>query len=881
MDERDRQALEILRDALDTDPAARDAFVASRCGGDTTLRAQVAALLNRIGDADQGDAEDLTDAPRETHDALIGTMLGTFRIAERIGRGGMGVVYRAVREGADFSQDVAIKLIRRGFDFDDVEARFLRERRILARLSHANLARFIDGGVAPDGRPWFALEFVRGAAITQWCDARQLDVRARVALFLEVCAAVQHAHTQLVVHRDLKPGNVLVDAAGTPRLLDFGVAGLLAGDEGTAAAPTTISQRRAMTPEYAAPEQLEGQDAGVAGDVYALGVILYELVSGVLPQVFDRRDLAAITQRVRDTPAQALAAAIARAPASTDASDAVERRLLARRVGIGAYRRLVRGDLSRIIEKALAKEPARRYATVEAFARDLSLWLGGDPVRVSGNGALYRLGKFVARNRVAVGLGATALVVIGALAVFHVSSLSTQLAATEAQRSRAQASLDFLQRLLASPDPQTEFGPQTNLGDFLASAYATVKASGDVDADVRNEIGVTIAASLRGIERYDEALALANQIVATPATSAAGWRNHVAARSEIGQIQTLQGKYEEGLKTLDAAADTAAANGVGDPLVMATLLSTQAVAHNHLAQWDESIALSDRAIEVAEPIREHDPAFYANLLGFASIPRAYPRKDLPAAEALLRRSLAFQESHGLAGSGLYPNTKGELAQALIDQGRFEDAEPMLLEVVAQMRQRYGENNRETSFKLSNLALLYLRWNRMDDARRWRDKATRSMETALGATHPFLALNWIQSADVAFYAGDAARAAADARKGATLADEQDRDEFTARAELYEAHARCLQRDAAAVDYLGQRLAALHDEFGVRVFDVRLAAAGCFNRLGRRDEALAAIEPFAAQLATGAHIARTDYLAPAIDRIRSAAGASAPPSTGPAQ
>ena len=312
-----KQALTILRDALDVaNGEERDAFVRERCGADAALAARVASMLRGAGEADEGTAEESASA-----DPLVGTLLGPFRVGERVGRGGMGVVHRGVREGEDFAQEVALKVIRRGFDFDDVHARFLRERRILARLDHPHLARFIDGGVAPDGRPWFALEFVRGEPITRWCDEHGLDIRARVRVFLDVCAAVQYAHTQLVVHRDLKPANILVDNDGRVKLLDFGIAKLVGNDDEAGEFPTTIGPRHALTPEYAAPEQFAGGSAGVATDVYCLGVILYELLTGVLPYEIDRTDLAAAERIVRETPPQAPLAALARASGAANGAD--------------------------------------------------------------------------------------------------------------------------------------------------------------------------------------------------------------------------------------------------------------------------------------------------------------------------------------------------------------------------------------------------------------------------------------------------------------------------------------------------------------------------------------------------------------------------------
>ncbi|MEO7433386.1 MAG: protein kinase [Dokdonella sp.] len=502
----DSAALLIVRDALDLDTdAERERLVAARCTDQPELRERVRTLLARIAVEDGADATVIDPV-----DALIGERLGAFRVVEAIGRGGMGVVYRGERDGDDFAQVVAIKLIRRGFDFDDVHARFLRERRILARLSHPNLARFIDGGRDGDGRPWFALEFVDGAPITRWCDAHRLGVRERVRLLIEAADAVQYAHTQLVVHRDLKPGNVLVDSAGVVRLLDFGVAGLLAGDSAADSLPSTISQRHAITPEYAAPEQFGGDDVGVAADVYALGVILHELVSGSLPYALDRRDAAAAERIVRQTPPQMLSNAVRD-------DDAGRKQLALLGVSLQGYRSDVRGDLSRIAEKALAKEPARRYATVQAFAEDLARWLAGDPVRVSGNSVRYRLGKFVLRNRLLLaiaGVGVLAIVIGIAATVWQARKATRAAADATAQATRATAARDFLASLLGKASPEEQGSATTTVREVLDRARQRIAGELVAQPGLRVEMSTLIGRTYNDLAQYDDALPLLADAVA-------------------------------------------------------------------------------------------------------------------------------------------------------------------------------------------------------------------------------------------------------------------------------------------------------------------------------------------------------------------------------
>ena len=621
-------ALKIVRDALDTDPGFRDEYLSMRCGADTELRGRVDGMLQRIADGDAaGESADLewTERSRDaaSGDALVGELLGQFRVVERIGRGGMGIVYRAQRESADFAQEVAIKLIRRGYDFDDVHARFLRERRILARLSHPNLARFIDGGVTGEGRPWFALEFVDGQPITAWCDSKRLSIAARVTLFLDVCAAVQYAHTQLVVHRDLKPGNVLIDPNGTVRLLDFGVAGLLASDPDDASRPSTIGIRSAFTPEYAAPEQFTGEAVGVSSDVFALGVILYELLSGVLPSPLSRHDMAEAERTVCDTPPQALATAILRAPAGpTDAptssvrTPSVDARLVARGQTLRGYRNLVRGDLSRILETALAKEPARRYATVDAYAVDLDRWLRGLPVQVSGNSSRYRFVKFVARNRLLVVMSTIVLVALTAgIAGTVWQARKAVFAANVAQENaqRATAARDFLASMLSAASPESDGGKDTTVRDVLDQASKRITTELATQPELRIAMSTIIGKTYIDISAFENAIEILKQAVAVadldPSISIAARGN---AHAEYATALISRNATKEAESEARVAIDLLRTQTVDE--AMFTALDALATALYLQGRFDEALDVQREAMQTTLTLHGAEGNEYADSL---------------------------------------------------------------------------------------------------------------------------------------------------------------------------------------------------------------------------------------------------------------------------
>jgi serine/threonine protein kinase/tetratricopeptide (TPR) repeat protein len=371
--------------------------------------------------------------------------LGPYRLIAELGHGGMGTVYLGVRDDDAFQKRVAIKVLKRGMDTDSIVRRFRHERQILASLEHPYIAGLLDGGSTPDGRPYFAMEFVEGQPIVEYCDTHRLDTAARLKLFRQVCTAVQYAHQNLIIHRDIKPANVLVAADGTPKLLDFGIAKLLNPElAGQTFAPTAPGLQL-MTPEYASPEQVRGDAVTTATDVYSLGVLLYELLAGRLPYRLTSRAPADIVRIVCESePVRPSTAVTSIDP--DPAGDAVtrldsrhmsaaaskpDRKVI---VDINRLRRQLTGDLDNIILKALSKEPQRRYASVDQFSEDLRRHLGGLPVSARVDTWGYRTTKFVRRNRTVV----AAVAVTFAVLVAGIIGTTWQARAARAERTRAE-----------------------------------------------------------------------------------------------------------------------------------------------------------------------------------------------------------------------------------------------------------------------------------------------------------------------------------------------------------------------------------------------------------------------------------------------------------
>lgn len=401
--ERWQKIKELLEACLERAATEREAWLEAACCGDAELYREVRSLAESYeasGDLLEEPALGNGEGPEQQE----GRRVGPYRILREIGEGGMARVYLGVRADDASRRKVAIKVIKRGMDYEFILRRFRNERQILASLDHPNIARLLDGGTTGDGVPYFVMEYIDGPAIDRYCDERRLTIRERLELFRTVCAAVERAHRQGIVHRDIKPGNILVSADGTPKLLDFGIAKVM-DPEGWTAADRTLTVQRLMTPEYASPEQVRGTAVSEATDVYSLGVLLYELLTGHRPYRLRSRAPHEMAQAICEVEPEKPSTAVKRVEEITRPQTGTREMVTPAQVGEARgmapekLRRSLEGDLDNIVLMAMRKEPERRYRSAAELAEDLGRYLEGRPVRARRDTLVYRTEKFLQRHR--------------------------------------------------------------------------------------------------------------------------------------------------------------------------------------------------------------------------------------------------------------------------------------------------------------------------------------------------------------------------------------------------------------------------------------------------------------------------------------------------
>jgi serine/threonine-protein kinase len=418
----------LLDEALELEEGQKTAWLQNISAARPEVANALQALLARISSLDKHGFLEANAVAELSREPLVGASVGAYTLQSQLGRGGMGSVWLARRNDGHFEGEVAIKILKTGPLSRTGEERFRREGRVLAKVAHPRIARILDAGVS-DGQQYLVLEYVRGVAIDSYCEEQQLSVDARIRLFLDVLAAVGHTHANLIVHRDIKPSNILVTEEGAVKLLDFGIAKLLHDDVQFVSAQGTHDLTRALTPQYAAPEQVLNLPITVATDVYSLGVLLYSLLSGQHPTATKNASTQHYLRSLVEVEPTRL----------SDAAPSVK------------LQRAFRGDLDNIVSKALKKDPKERYASVREFAEDLQRYLANEPVLARPDSTSYRVRKFIARHRLPVAIGAiafAAVVATGVLAVFEGQRAEAERDRALALSSRAEAVANFLYVLI-------------------------------------------------------------------------------------------------------------------------------------------------------------------------------------------------------------------------------------------------------------------------------------------------------------------------------------------------------------------------------------------------------------------------------------------------
>ena len=670
----------LFEHALDRPEADRAAFLLREAPDDPDLRAEVEALL-----AAQPDAEGFfSEAARQlAPDALApGSTVGPYRITGALGEGGMGVVYRAERADGTFEREVALKVLRAGDP-----RRFLSERQILARLDHPNIARLYDGGIAPDGRPYFALELVNGLPITEYAARHQLGVEARLALFAKVCAAVQYAHSQLVVHRDIKPSNVLVTPEGTPMLLDFGVAKMVADTEAT----LTLTGVAPLTPAYAAPEQVRGEAVTTATDVYTLGVLLYELLTGRRPYRLQDRARAAMERAILETEPTRPSAAVHEPTEESDTvSLAASPPQLARRL---------QGDLDQIVLKALRKTPVERYGSAEAFGRDLRRHLDGLPIEARPASAVYRVRRFVRRHRAGVVASALGLLLLAGWAI--TATVQTQRIAAE--RDRAEALNDVLVRLFESPDPTAGGDRELTVSSLLASSTDRLRRDLADQPALQAELLSVVASSYLGLGNHGAADSVAALAADAANALAPGAHARTLARSWYAWTRTYHGDYETSERIYRELLQEASAEDRPD------VLNDFGIVLGEMGQTAEARALLRDAIRQFRQLVRRDPARRRDLASaLDNLASSFGTEQTPA---LLDSAWVLQQEAVGIKTDVYGEDHPQVAEALSElaglaatRGARARADSLYARSVSILEPAYGTHHPTLATVLNNWAL---------------------------------------------------------------------------------------------------------------------------------------------------------------------------------
>ncbi len=720
MTERWDRLQQIFLEAAELAPERRAAYLRETCGDDAALRARIERMLAHDDDTAALLALPLAAGSDPPGTARAGERIGAYEIERQLGYGGMGDVYLASRADEHYRKRVAIKVLRQDRANPELSRRFRAERHILAALVHPHIASLVDAGATPEGLPYLVMEYVDGQPIVAYCNERRLSVGQRLELFLKVCDAVQHAHRNLVVHRDIKPSNILVTPEGQPKLLDFGIAKLLEASPLACEAPETRTGLRLLTPEYASPEQLRGDPISTAADVYSLGVLLYELLTGTSPYVFVGRSAVEIERVVCETDPPR--------PSS----------VISHQTGASAreLRSKLSGDLDNIVLIALRKNPSERYVSVDRLAADIRCHLQGLPVSATAPTWSYRSRKFIRRHRFGTATSAIFVILVAGFAALN--QVHARRAANE--RDTAREVTTFLLDVFKVSDPNEARGSHLTAREVLDRGARRVRfdlrARPALQATMMSSIG-SVYENLGMLERaeelYGEALALRRRLGRTDDPEIAESLNLLGgvllSRNDFEKAESL---------VLEALAMRRRLLGPEHPALVHSLLSVASLRRRQ-GRFEEAVGANREALAMARAVHEPRSEMIVdclNQLGTSLTSWGLNEE----AERTLREALALQVERNGGFDPLVADIKNNLGIALDNLKRFDEAEVVLRETVDLQRSIMGDGSEDVALALNNLAAMLKSKGKPREAEAPQREALAIFRGLYGEEHQYVALS---------------------------------------------------------------------------------------------------------------------------------------------
>jgi serine/threonine protein kinase/Tfp pilus assembly protein PilF len=740
MNARNDPAAAIIEHARSLEPRARDEYVRRACGADETLLSRVMLALGET--SSQGFWDEVAAGEsdlREWSTSLEGERIGAYVLTRKLGSGGMGDVYLAERADNEYQQRVAIKLVRSGVFSRQVQGRLRMERQILATLQHPNIARLLDGGRTPDGTPYLVMEHIEGEPIDAYCDRLGLSIEERLKLVRTVCSAVHYAHQNLIVHRDLKPNNILITREGVPKLLDFGIAKLLDTRQTAQTLALTHYEYRVMTPAHASPEQVRGDVITTASDIYVLGVLLYELLTGRRPFQLIGASLIDVERIVCEQEPLAPSAMVRE---TLESSPELAADIAARRATTPArLAKQLRGDLDSIVQMAMRKDPDRRYSSAEQLAADLERHLGGKPVLATRDTWIYRTRKFVTRHAIAVTASAAAVAALATFATItfvQAQRIAFERDVAQAERTRAEQVSSFLVELFELSDPSHSRGNQVTARELLDIGARRVSLGLKDQPETRATLLRTIGTVYQSLGLYADSTQLLEEALQSRVRIHGPRHKEVAATlAALGKAYCEQGDLDRCEARLDEALGMQRELLGEGAIEMAPTLMLQA----RLAQLRGDLDTAERHYEASLDLyrrhgRERTPdaaSVMDELGGLYSYKGEYSRAETLYRAALDIDRQALGNDHPYVGMHVQ-----NLAVALHLAGKLQEAEPLYAESLQILEKVLGERHPQTLDAAANYGRFLHRRGDLKRAGQVLERVVKLDRQARGERHAYVA-----------------------------------------------------------------------------------------------------------------------------------------------